>query len=163
MLLIRTAARQDRTAVVTEMVVAPNRALLGGTTYRSVVRNKAKLAYHGVGAWLDGKAAMPASVAAVPGMAEQLRLQRRISQEMKELRHEHGALDLRTLEPSSLEGDQMTLNSSQRGRCPNARFPEGKILVSPVPNSCVSVQASTSFTTLAPSTPVRRKSRPACR
>ena len=104
---------QDRTAVVTEMVLAPDGALVSGTIYRAVVRNKAKLAYHGVADWLDGKAAMPARVAAVSGMAEQLRLQRRISQAMKELRHKHGAMDLRTLEPRARVSDGQIVGLEQ--------------------------------------------------
>lgn len=104
---------QDRTAVVTEMVVAPDGSLVGGTIYRAVVRNKAKLAYHGVADWLDGKAAMPAKAAAVSGMAAQLRLQRRVSQAMKERRHEHGALDLRTLEPRALVSDGQIVGLEQ--------------------------------------------------
>ncbi len=96
---------QDRAAVVTEMVIAADGTVLSGAIQRAVVRNKAKLAYPSVADWLDGKAAMPARVAAVSGMAEQLRLQWRVSQAMKELRHEHGALDLRTFEPRAQVSD----------------------------------------------------------
>lgn len=46
-------------------------------------------------------------------MAEQLRLQWRISQAMKELRHEHGALDLRTLEPRALVSDGQIVGLAQ--------------------------------------------------
>ncbi|HUY93271.1 MAG TPA: RNB domain-containing ribonuclease [Pirellulales bacterium] len=104
---------QDRTAVVTEMVMAPDGSLVHGAIHRAIVRNKAKLAYHSVADWLDGKGAMPARVAAVSGMAEQLRLQWRVSQAMKELRHEHGALDLRTLEPRALVSDSQIVGLEQ--------------------------------------------------
>lgn len=104
---------QDRNALVTEMIVAPDGGVMSGTIYRAIVRNKAKLAYHGVADWLDGKAAIPARAAAVSGMAEQLRLQWRISQAMKELRHEHGALDLRTLEPRAIVSDDQILGLEQ--------------------------------------------------
>ncbi len=56
---------EDRAAVVTEMVVADDGSLSEGTIYRATVRNRAKLAYNSVAAWLDGKASMPAKVAAV--------------------------------------------------------------------------------------------------
>lgn len=56
---------QDRAAVVTEMVIAADGALLSGTIYKAIVRNKAKLAYHGVAAWLAGKAVLPDPVSAV--------------------------------------------------------------------------------------------------
>ena len=103
----------DRTALVTEMLIAPDGSLASGTVYPALVRNKAKLAYRGVADWLDGKAAMPARVAAVPGMAEQLRLQWRVSQAMKALRHEHGALDLRTLEPRAVISDDQIVGLEQ--------------------------------------------------
>lgn len=104
---------QDRLAMVAELVVAPDGTLVSGTVYRAMVRNKAKLAYHGVANWLDGNAAMPARVAAVSGMAEQLRTQWRVSQAMKALRHAHGALDLRTLEPRALVSDGQIVGLEQ--------------------------------------------------
>jgi len=70
----------------------------GSNIYRARVRNQAKLAYNSVAAWLEGKGPMPAAVAAVPGLAENLRLQDRVAQQLKGLRHEHGALELQTLE-----------------------------------------------------------------
>ncbi len=103
----------DRTALVTEMLIAPDGSLASGTVYPGLVRNKAKLAYHGVADWLDGKAAIPARAAAVSGMAEQLRLQWRVSQAMKALRHEHGALDLRTLEPRAVTSDDQIVGLEQ--------------------------------------------------
>ena len=82
---------EDRTSVVTEMVVARDGSLGEGTIYRATVRNHAKLAYNSVAAWLDGTAKMPPKVATVAGLADQLQLQKRVSQAMKQLRHEHGA------------------------------------------------------------------------
>jgi exoribonuclease-2 len=41
---------------------------------------------------------VPAAVAEVPGLAENLRLQNLVAQQLKGLRHEHGALELQTLE-----------------------------------------------------------------
>jgi exoribonuclease-2 len=41
---------------------------------------------------------MPEAVGVVPGLAENLRIQDRVAQQLKGLRHEHGALDLQTLE-----------------------------------------------------------------
>ena len=70
----------------------------GSNIYRARVRNQAKLAYNSVAAWLEGKGPMPAAVAVVPGLAENLRLQDRVAQQLKGLRHEHGALELQTLE-----------------------------------------------------------------
>jgi len=70
----------------------------GSDVYRALVRNKAKLAYDAVAAWLDGRAPAPAAVAAAEGMDGQLRLQDRVAQSMRKLRHLHGALSLETIE-----------------------------------------------------------------
>ena len=48
--------------------------------YRALVRNQAKLAYNSVAAWLDGTDRSPRAIAAVPGLAENLRLQDRVAQ-----------------------------------------------------------------------------------
>ena len=45
-----------------------------------MVVNRAKLAYNAVAAWLEGKSEPPAKVAAVAGLAENLRLQDRVAQ-----------------------------------------------------------------------------------
>jgi exoribonuclease-2 len=107
---------QDRIAVVTAMVIAADGSLVEGTTYRALVKNRAKLTYDGVAAWLDGKASMPAKVAAVAGMAQQLQLQKRISQSMKQLRYQHGALDLQAIEPRAIMSDGHVLGLEQEPR-----------------------------------------------
>ena len=89
---------EDRPAMVIEMVIGDGGAMQDSNIYRARVRNQAKLAYNSVSAWLDGTGSMPASVAAVPGLAENLRLQDMVAQQLKALRHEHGALDLQTLD-----------------------------------------------------------------
>jgi exoribonuclease R len=66
--------------------------------YRARVRNRAKLAYGSVAAWLDGSAAIPKALAAVSGLAENVRDQDRIAQRLKSLRHVHGALSLETIQ-----------------------------------------------------------------
>jgi exoribonuclease R len=70
------------------------------------VRNRAKLAYNSVAAWLDGSAAAPARVHDVPGLDEQLRIQDRVAQAMRRMRHLNGALSLQTPEAEALfDGD----------------------------------------------------------
>lgn len=59
---------EDRLALVTEMVFNADASLAGATVYRARVRNKAKLAYDAVSAWIDGDSALPAAAAAVPGI-----------------------------------------------------------------------------------------------
>jgi ribonuclease R len=88
----------DRRAMVVEMVVRPDGSLAASDVYRALVRNRAKLAYNGVAAWLDGTALAPAPSFAVTGIDEQLRVQDRVAQQLRKLRYEHGALTLETLE-----------------------------------------------------------------
>jgi VacB/RNase II family 3'-5' exoribonuclease len=92
---------EDRLALVIEMEVGADGRVGASDVYRAWVRNHAKLAYNAVAAWLDGEPAPPpmqALLGAVPGLGEQLHTQDRAAQAMKGLRHEHGALSLRTSE-----------------------------------------------------------------
>jgi len=89
---------RDRLAVVADMTVGPDGAVTASDVYRALVRNRAKLAYDSVAAWLDGTGKAPAAVAAQPAIADQLRLQARVAQAMKDLRHHRGALTLETTE-----------------------------------------------------------------
>ncbi|PYR18356.1 MAG: ribonuclease II [Acidobacteria bacterium] len=99
--------QQDRLAVVAELVVSPDGTLKSSDVYGATVRNHAKLAYHAVGAWLDGSGPLPAA-AAVPGIDEQLRIQDRVAQALNRVRHEHGALDFETIEVQSVfDGDTL--------------------------------------------------------
>jgi exoribonuclease-2 len=99
---------EERLAVVVEMVVGADGSLQGSDIYRARVRNHAQLAYNSVAAWLDGDGALPAGVAAVNGLAENLRVQDRVAQSLKKLRHVHGALSLETIEAKPIfDGDQI--------------------------------------------------------
>ena len=89
---------QDRLAVVIEIVIATDGTVTGSNIYRAVVHNRAKLAYNGLAAWLDGTAPAPAPLLEVPGLDEQIRIQDRTAQALKRVRHSHGALHLETLE-----------------------------------------------------------------
>ncbi len=97
-----------RLAVVVEMVIGADGALQGSDIYRARVRNQAKLAYNSVAAWLDGRGPLPDGIAAVKGLAENLRVQDQIAQSLKNLRHAHGALSLETIEAKPVfDGDQI--------------------------------------------------------
>lgn len=98
---------EDRLAIVVEMVIGADGSLQDSDIYRAIVRNHAKLAYNSVAAWLDGGAELPA-IAAVKGLAENLRLQDKAAQTMKVLRHAQGALSLETIEARPIfEGDSI--------------------------------------------------------
>src|SRR6266545_707139 len=97
---------EERLAVVIDMTVAGDGSVTASDIYRAMVRNKAKLAYDSVGAWLEGGAPPPAKVTAVAGLEEQLRTQDRAAQAMKTLRHQRGALSLDTIETRAVfDGD----------------------------------------------------------
>ena len=88
----------DKLAVVTEFVVERDGNVGECSLYRAIVRNRAQLAYNSVGAWLDGSGPAPAKVAASAELQTQLKLQDEIAQLLKQQRHEHGALDIDTIE-----------------------------------------------------------------
>ena len=100
---------EDRLAIVIEMVVNPDGSLGSSDISRGWVVNHAKLTYHSVAAWLDGKGPAPGRVAAVAGLDEQLRIQDRVAQVLRTVRHVHGALSLETIEPRAVfEDDVLT-------------------------------------------------------
>ena len=99
---------EDRLAIVVEMVIGADGSLEDSDIYRARVRNHAKLAYNSVAAWLEGNGILPEAVAAVNGLEENLRLQDRAAQSMKNLRHVHGALSFETVEARPVfDGDEI--------------------------------------------------------
>jgi exoribonuclease-2 len=89
---------EDRPVIVIEAVISDAGEMQSSDICCASARNHAKLAYNSVAAWLEGKGPMPEAVAVVPGLAENLRIQDRVAQQLKDLRHKHGALDLQTPE-----------------------------------------------------------------
>jgi exoribonuclease-2 len=89
---------EDRLAVVVELCVGADGALERSDVYRASVRNRAKLAYDAVSAWLEGAAPPPAPLAKLAGLEESLRWQDAAAQKLRSSRHERGALDLETIE-----------------------------------------------------------------
>ena len=109
---------EDRLAIVIEVVVDGASPGSIPNVYRAVVRNKAKLAYSSVGAWLEGKGEPPPAIGVVPGLADNLRLQDTVAQRLRACRHEHGALELESLEVRArIEGDAVVgLERDERNR-----------------------------------------------
>jgi len=98
----------DRLAVVVELEIGDDGSVLNSAFYRAIVRNKARLSYNSVAAWLDKKGPMPKEMAAVKGMEESMRLQDATAKKMKLLRHLHGALVLETIEAQPVfSGDKL--------------------------------------------------------
>jgi exoribonuclease-2 len=107
----------DRLAVVVEMDVTAEGEVRASSVYRAAVRNRAKLAYNGVAAWLEGGDA-PDRLAAVAGLDEQLRMQDRAAQAMRRRRFSHGALTLGSTDAQVVfDGDTLAdVRSYQQNR-----------------------------------------------
>jgi VacB/RNase II family 3'-5' exoribonuclease len=98
----------DRIAVVIDMTFGSDGTMSTADIYRAIVRNRAKLAYISVAAWLEGQGPIPAEISAVKGLDDNIRLQDQVAQKLKALRHTHGALGLETIEARPVfEGDAL--------------------------------------------------------
>jgi len=96
----------DRLALVIEMTFDRAGTMAASAVYEARVHNRAKLAYNSVAAWLEGTGPLPAPAAAVRGLDENLRLQSRLTELLRALRHRRGALSLQTVQPRAVfDGD----------------------------------------------------------
>jgi VacB/RNase II family 3'-5' exoribonuclease len=99
----------DRCAVVVEMIVDDYGAVQESDVYCAIVCNQAKLQYESLADWLEGDGPIPFAISKIEGLAENIRLQDRIAQKMKELRYEHGALEFETIEAKPVfDGDTLS-------------------------------------------------------
>ena len=108
---------EERLAVVVEMVIGADGSVQGSDIYRARVRNRAKLAYNSVAAWLEGTAPSQGDcgrqwTGGEPARAGPDR------PEPEELRHVHGALSLETIEARPIfDGDHIRgLEVEQKNR-----------------------------------------------
>jgi exoribonuclease-2 len=110
--------KSDRMALVVDMQIDDFGNLQKSDVYRAVVQSRAKLNYNSVGAWIEGDEPVPDEVSAVSGMAENLQLQDKIAQKMKDYRYGQGALDFDTTESLPVfDGDMISgLTDVQRNR-----------------------------------------------
>ena len=108
----------DRVAIVIEMVFAEDGSLRSSDLYGATVRNRAKLAYNSVAGWLEDSGPMPQGVGTVSGLDENLRLQDRVAQKLKALRHRQGALELQIIEARPVfDGDEIkNLEADKKNR-----------------------------------------------
>lgn len=99
---------EDRFAIVFEMVIGVDGSLHTSDICRAHVRNRAKLAYNSVGAWMEGNGIVPEAIAAVNGLDENLRMQDTAAQHMNNFRHSRGALSFEIVEARPVfEGDEI--------------------------------------------------------
>ncbi len=108
----------DRLAIVVEIVLTGDGSIQSSSINGATVRNRAKLAYNSVALWLEGNGPIPQEIETVKGLAENLRLQDRLAQKLKTLRHLHGALDLETVEARPVfDGDKLkALEAEKKNR-----------------------------------------------
>ena len=100
---------EDRLAIVVGMTVDAEGAVVAEDVRRALVHNHAQLAYPSVGAWLEDIGPLPDALAAVPGLADNVRLQHTVAQRLRARRHEQGALQLETLEVHArFDGDTVS-------------------------------------------------------
>ncbi len=106
--LTSLAEGQPRLALIIDMTIDAAGTVTESDLYRATVVNRAKLAYDSVSAWLDGRAAAPSRVTAVPGLDQLLRLQDEVAQRLRRGRYGRGALGLQTIQARAFfEGEQL--------------------------------------------------------
>jgi len=99
----------DRCAIVVDMILGDDGKVLQSDVYQAIVRNHAKLQYASLALWLDGNGAAYPEITRVNGLAENIKLQDRMAQKMKESRYENGALEFETIEAVPVfDGDTLT-------------------------------------------------------
>ena len=108
----------DRDAIVVDMAIGGDGVPTGSDVYRARVRNRAKLTYDGVAAWLDGRGPAPAAFATEPDLLAQVTLQDRLAGLLRARREEEGALDFdRTeLKPIVADGVVTDLRTEEPNR-----------------------------------------------
>jgi exoribonuclease-2 len=109
---------QDRACIVVEFVHDAQGDVQSGAAYPALVRNRAQLAYNGVGAWLEGTGPAPAKVAVSPDLQAQLKLQDETAQQLRVARSNRGALNLESIEPNPIltNGQITDIAAAQRNR-----------------------------------------------
>ncbi len=114
-------AGSDRLAVVVEMIVRADGDVRTSNVYRALVRNRAKLSYAEIGAWLDENLPTPESVAEVEGLDAQIRLQQKTAAHLYQLRRRNGALEFETIEAAPVVLDDMISDLKTQRRNNSAR------------------------------------------
>lgn len=90
--------KEDRLALVVQVIMSPSGEIEEGQIFRALVRNYAQLAYPSLGAFLAGKGNLPDKVKKVAGLEEALQCQHVAAQALKKRRHLFGALTLESPE-----------------------------------------------------------------
>jgi exoribonuclease-2 len=92
----------DRLAVVADMTVKESGDVPESTFYRALVCNRAKLAYESLGDWLDNDGKAPGPLESIPGLKDQIELQREAAKRLAAYRLTKGALEFESIESSAV-------------------------------------------------------------
>lgn len=108
---------QHREALVIDMIISKEGQVTSSSIYLALVENHAKLAYNEVSAVLEGLS-VPNPHFQNTALITQLRLQDEAAQRLRNQRHEHGALELETIEaiPTMLNGKIQSLEIQPKNR-----------------------------------------------
>jgi VacB/RNase II family 3'-5' exoribonuclease len=109
----------DHLAIVIDLSVDDEGHVGATDVYRALVRNHAKLVYETTGAWLESEDPTPPRfISVVPGLEEQLRLQYEVTEKLRALRKQSGALNLETIEakPVMVDGKVSDLSTTEHNR-----------------------------------------------
>ena len=117
---------EQRQSVVIEMLIKSSGEVTTTSVYPAIIQNRAQLTYDGVSAWLEHPSAAPskrsqeilAKINASSALQEQLRLQDRVAQALRERRHEAGALEFQSAElrPSPTPDGGFALDADEPNR-----------------------------------------------
>lgn len=107
----------DRDAIVVDMAIDADGGIAAADLYRARVRNRAKLTYEAVAAWLEGKRA-PDAFGSDPDLAAQATVQDALASRLRARRAEEGALDFdrSELKPVLVNGEVAELRTDQPNR-----------------------------------------------
>ncbi|MFN8258468.1 MAG: RNB domain-containing ribonuclease [Bacteroidales bacterium] len=112
---------EDRASIVVEMIVEEDGNVSGSDIYCALVHNYAKLDYDKVAAWMDGKIPMLKEIENVKGLAENILLQEKAAQRLRQMRYTRGALDFETIEsrPVFIGESLGEMKASKKNRAKN--------------------------------------------
>jgi VacB/RNase II family 3'-5' exoribonuclease len=96
---------EDRSAIVTQMTIDADGRVVESDVYRALVRNRARLAYNAVAAWLDATGPAPDPIGRVADLERQLRLQDQLASRLQARRDRDGALDFERVELKAVVDD----------------------------------------------------------
>lgn len=104
---------EPRASLVVKVEINQAGEIESSSIQQAAVQSYAKLTYSAVGAWLEGKGAIPEKVKQVAGLEENLKIQSEAAQILKKRRHEAGSLTLESSEPEAkVAGDKIVIELS---------------------------------------------------